>query len=135
MGTGPMYCPFGGGLCLHAAIDRCGMDLSNLIDCKVFWEREHASEQFDEGPPKSPPEMPILSTEAKSTFQPLLTGYCVRWTEKVGKKEANSCVGCTVGCLGKGKQEPESNIMCDKCGKPGADTRKDTFWFHKECLK
>jgi len=60
MGTGPMYCPYGGGLCQHAAIERCGMQLSNLIECKVFWEREHASEQFDIGPPKptSPPEMP-----------------------------------------------------------------------------
>ena len=165
-------CPYGGGLCQHAAIERCGMQLSNLIECKVFWEIEHAHEQFDIGPPKSPlsppaempevdkqlipdattgmklvkllmpfagegglnegavdvlerlinevnshrvdPDIPVMPPENvaitpnhKSSVQPLLTGYCLRWPEKVGKKEPNSCVGCTVGCPGKGKQEPE----------------------------
>lgn len=34
-------------------------------------------------------------------------GPCDRYPKQIGKKLANSCVGCTVGCLGKGKQEPE----------------------------
>ena len=109
MGTGPMYCPYGGGLCQHAAIERCGAPLSNLIECKVFWEREHASEQFDIGPPKptSPPEMPPVDPVCLPPLSnPIVLGYCVRYEQKVGKKEAGTCVGCTVGCPGKGKQEP-----------------------------
>lgn len=112
MGTGPMYCPYGGGLCQHAAIERCGMQLSNLIECKVFWEREHASEQFDEGPQKPPsppaemPEVDIDPFEAKSTFQPIVTIPCPKWHQAIGKKPANSCVGCTVpGCKAKGHIE------------------------------
>ena len=32
---------------------------------------------------------------------------CDRYPKKIGKKKANSCVGCTVTCPAKGKLEPE----------------------------
>jgi len=59
--------------------------------------------------PTSPPEMPEVDphlTLGENGTTPQVLGYCVRFKVKRGKKEANSCVGCTVGCPGKGKQEP-----------------------------
>jgi hypothetical protein len=96
------------------------MQLSNLIECKAFWERIHASEQFDIGPskPTSPPaEMPEVEPDPQDAIAhgapmpltakvPVVLGYCMRFLRDVGKKGANSCVGCTVTCPGKGKQEP-----------------------------
>ena len=32
---------------------------------------------------------------------------CHRWGEKIGKKPARSCVGCTVTCPAKGKYQGE----------------------------
>ena len=67
-------------------------------------------------PPSPPAEMPEIDPKTlkldhcgDSQIPPILTGACIRYGQKIGKKEANSCVGCTVGCTGKGKQEPEKN--------------------------
>ena len=73
--------------------------------------------------PPSPPEMPEVDphlTLGENGTTPQVLGYCVRFKVKRGKKEANSCVGCTVGCPGKGKQEPTKctpdtcKLECDK---------------------
>ena len=62
-------------------------------------------------PPSPPAEMPEIDPKTlkydhcgDSQIPPILTGACIRYGQKVGKKEENSCVGCTVGCTGKGKQ-------------------------------
>ena len=34
-----MYCPYGGGLCEHAAMDRCGKGFPNLIACSDYWHK------------------------------------------------------------------------------------------------
>jgi hypothetical protein len=62
-------------------------------------------------PPSPPAEMPEIDPKTlkydhcgDSQIPPILTGACIRYGQKVGKKAENSCVGCTVGCTGKGKQ-------------------------------
>ena len=56
-------------------------------------------------PPSPPAEMPLADINPLPTNQaPIITGACIRWGQEIGKKRAGSCVGCTVGCPGKGKQ-------------------------------
>ena len=65
--------------------------------------------------PTSPPEMPEdtapiyvtrFNNDNIATRPPFLGGVCARFPLKNGKKEPNTCVGCTVRCPGKGQQEP-----------------------------
>jgi hypothetical protein len=36
--SGPMYCPYGGGLCSSAGINTCGMGFMGLFECRVYCE-------------------------------------------------------------------------------------------------
>ena len=94
----------------------------NIPCCVCIWKNDFYEPLKAPTPPEMPdsvmPPMPVvINSEARSTFQPLLTGYCVRWQDKVGKKEANSCVGCAVGCPGKGQQEPNRPLIVQPEGK------------------
>jgi hypothetical protein len=63
-------------------------------------------------PPEMPEVDPMPPNQAGTAGMgiPTVLGRCTRYPMKIGKKSANSCVGCTVGCPGKGKQEQaESN--------------------------
>ena len=57
--------------------------------------------------PTAPPEMPKVDPSPDVPEAPIIHGKCVRFHQLAGKKKPGSCVGCTVGCLGKGKQEPD----------------------------
>jgi len=61
---------------------------------------------FSPTPPSPPAEMPpvdpLLPTQSEKAKM-----ECDLFPLEKGKKKANSCVGCTTGCRGKNKQEPE----------------------------
>jgi hypothetical protein len=40
-----------------------------------------------------------------------LTFDCKRWFHKVGRKEAETCKGCTIQCYMKGKYKPNASII------------------------
>ena len=88
------------------------------VPCSVCIWRNDFFEAVEETPkPTSPPEMPEVEPELSNLFgSPKVLGRCIRYGQKVGKKEANSCVGCTVGCPGKGKQEPKGTLECKVIG-------------------
>ena len=63
--------------------------------------------------PTSPPEMPAVDPSPDFPEAPFIHGKCVRFHQLAGKKKAGTCVGCTVGCKGKGKQEPTKCPTCE----------------------
>ena len=66
--------------------------------------------------PTSPPEMPTVDPSPDFPEAPVILGKCVRFHQLAGKKKPGSCVGCTVGCPGKGKQEPKGTLECKVIG-------------------
>ena len=67
------------------------------------------AEHFHKYPhPETPPVDPSITGYADAVGRPpIVLGPCVLFPLEKGKKKANSCVGCTTGCRGKNKQEPE----------------------------
>jgi len=59
-------------------------------------------------PAEMPPVDPSIAGYADAVGRPpIVLGPCTLFPLEEGKKKANSCVGCTTGCRGKNKQEPE----------------------------
>ena len=63
-------------------------------------------------PAEMPPVDPSIAGYADAVGRPpIVLGPCVLFPLEKGKKKANSCVGCTTGCRGKNKQEPELKML------------------------
>jgi hypothetical protein len=52
---------------------------------------------------------------------------CDRYPKKIGKKKANSCVGCTVTCPAKGKLEPTVIDRTEEAKQQGITERGSVF--------
>jgi len=102
-GTGPFGCAFEGYCDYQRPHDTrqskptSPPEMPEVDRCKECGKPRDDSKHVKYGPDEDNP--------VKHGFVTLST--CPRFAMKIGKKEANSCVGCTVGCPGKGKQEPE----------------------------
>jgi hypothetical protein len=98
---------------IDGRLRRLEQRMSIMEGLQVSTLRRVADEIEGNTKPTSPPEMPEhpeiepYKVGRGPDGAMVLTGTCIRWGNVVGKKPAKSCNGCTVGCPGKGKQEPE----------------------------
>jgi hypothetical protein len=77
------YCPFGGGLCDHGGLDRCGVGFCGVMECKthfeVYWKKEIDSEAEEktiqmlvDGIEDAVTELPDMPGEALAKLKELL---------------------------------------------------------------